>query len=357
MIKNFLLPCLLFSSALGSKYGCVFNGDHLFHLYRKVADLYSKQNGNGPFLIPFQKSHNLLVKFVDKFYKKTPIVLLETVKERKSRPLAHFVFMALSWRLEREEMWEELSNPNFSLFFMRAKRLAGNIVTERYWTTSKEALFVLLSIQRQYLHHLNSHEDKFQEVRRWMREYEIIYDSFEPGNNDSLLHLFHYLQSMAIKCDGEILGSDPFGLSIKNSLKLLKLGLYHLNQYNWQAPDVLLFPPKLLYLTTIKITKRTMFFLLKNPKVYDSCYLSLFSPDFRRIKSIYEVQFKTKLRFTSGVLQTNSKFYRFLRECIEKKEKNIYNLEKRYFWFIETILLIASNLKDSNRAEIQSAYF
>jgi hypothetical protein len=354
-MKIFFLTFLFFHLVQSLKYGLAFREKQLIHLYRKATDYYS---GNRDFFAnPFRPFHNKLVRLVLDSFRENPKSFLELVRQKESRPLAHFVLLALSY-MSDNETWIEHSDPTYSpfKFFERAKNFAFSLFMEKDWISQREMLSVLLSIQEQYLSHLDSKVHDINQVREWMSiQQEIIAYPHDLCSNETLLQLFYQLQSLARRYKGEIPEKGRNKSLIEGFLHLFRYSLQYLLSKNWVASDITLFPPKLIYVAILQRTLQSsnsgilIFACLKDPKSFSSVNLNLFSYNFMTLRTIYELEFKTKTTSHFQAFQANSKFRKFLRELIAKKETFPFNMKKKDFWFIEAILYISSNLHDCDK--------
>jgi hypothetical protein len=347
-LKFFFLTCIFFYLVNSLKLGFDLGEGQLIHLYRKATDYYSK---NPNFPVPrYYKLHIKLIRLVLNSFREDPKGFLELIRQKESRPLAHFVFLVLSYK-SCDMIWIEHSDLAYSpfKFFERAKDLAFSLNIGKDWNSHKEVLSVLWTIQEQYLPHLNSKVHDIGKVKEWMRiQQEIISYPHDLCSNETLLQLFYQLQSLARRYKEEIPENGRIKSSIEGLLQLFYYSLQYLFSDNWETSDITQFPPKLLYVATLNLENRHLFHCLKNPKSFSSLKLDLFSSQFRRIRAIYEIEFRTRITSPFQAFQANSKFLKFLRLCIEKKKEYPFNLEKKDFWFIEIILYISSNLHDSN---------
>jgi hypothetical protein len=347
-MKIFFLTFLFFHLVQSIKYGIVFNKDQIFHLYRKATEYYLR-NPDFSSESPFGGLHGELVNLVLNSYQENRRGFLELVRQKESRQFAHFVFLALSY-MSDNETWIEHSDPAYSpfKFFERAKDFALHLPLEKDWKIHREILSVLLSIQEEYLPHLDSKLHNIKLVKDWMRiQQEIISYPHDLSSNETLLQLFYQIQLLARNYKGKIPEGDRIKSSIEGFLQLFDYSLQYLLSNNWETSEITLLPPKLLYVAALQspYSGNLIFNCLKDPKTFSPVNLDLFSSNFQIIKAKYEIEFKTRIKFPYRAFQANSEFLRFLRKCILKKNEYPYNLEKKDFWFIETFLYISSNLE------------
>jgi hypothetical protein len=228
-----------------------------------------------------------------------------------------------------------LPGVTFMNFFAKSKALMQIIVRRKNWTKVKESLPILLSIQKQYYHNLDPKGWMLRIVKRRINCYEFILNSFNPGDVEFFLNLFHYLQSMAYRYEGKV----PDDLAILKALKLFKTYCYHFYFYDWEMLDDLpSIPPKLLFLVIFKLSKCLIFELLRNPKKFS--HEHIFTTElFQKVINSYVVETGIKFIGTAEKFCSSPDFTQFLNRCIESGE-NICNLGKKETWIIKAILQI-----------------
>jgi hypothetical protein len=179
-----------------------------------------------------------------------PSELFKVVRGIGNQRIVNYVVLSFLWesgemKYPKMRYWTNIIQAELypKRFFKKSKKLMHYLVTRNNWTLHKEALSILLSIQRKYLYLLKGDEKMLREVIGWIELYEFIYRSFDPDDLDVLLRLFHYLQSMALNHGEQILKTDPPNPSISKLMKLFKLYGYHIYCFNRESWISQLFLP------------------------------------------------------------------------------------------------------------------
>jgi hypothetical protein len=333
-IFSVLFPFLAFCSK------CELTLDNLIYSYEKVKHLYLLQLKYSLFNLQFVNSHNRMEKFLKLHYQNSPIELLRKVEENHNLRLANFVIGCLTTFSDPYDFWNKHLNTNaISNFFESSKDLMRLLVITEDWAFSKKILSLLLSIQRQYLHLFGS-GIKFKKELKRIEKYEFICERFDPGNSDTLLHLYHHLQLSAIKNKGII----PNDLSVSKSLTLLKIYAFHFRQFDWKKLDEFsILPAKLLFIIIYPSFRKDIFLFLYDANIYKSTF---FFHDliFNDLIWAYESKCHSALNSPPTALHSSPQLLQFMQDCIESKVIGC-NLGAKDFWLIKITLYIVSILQ------------
>jgi hypothetical protein len=326
------------------------NQHEIIHLYKQAKDLYLAHLKDPSLKPQFENSCRKIDSFIDG-YEKDPTKLLNVLRQNGSRQVAHVIFGKMIERFyphrKRRNLWEEHLNSDITSaisFFKRSLTLMYNFCTNNY-SLVKEGIPIILSIQRRHLHHLRGDEDKLEEVKRWIKEYEFIPYTFEPGNLHVLLTLFRYLRQMAIEHKGVIPMAREHRFSILRALHLFKIHSHHCFHFHWEELKVFTaFPKYLLYHLMVDRSIRDTFRLLFKIRIKSNhCITNFFSysKDFNNLRRIFEIMFKKFIIVFNHPMKVDPDFFQFLHCCI-KGNGNPYNLSQRELWLIQVVFWVFS---------------
>jgi hypothetical protein len=353
MKKNFPLIGFFISLIFGASHDLL--GDKLIHLYRHTRDFYFVKQRD-PSLEPlFDKLYKDLDGFLRGCWSSDAVGLLNALRERENRQLAHYVFgKILSFLLpnkwERFNIWKVHLSPRIIsavFFFKKSKSLIYN-VCRNYSDVSKEILPIILSIQRQYLHHLKDDKAKMKIAKRWIEEYELVVHKEDFRDLDKFLKLFYYLKSEATACEGNIPKTGSDGFLIKSALHSLKIRCKLFYDVYWKELDDYKFttlPKQLLFLIVIDRGKFMTFQFLNNPRMGDRLDFDIFNKDFEKIVGIFFQKSKKSL-FVDGLdpFEKHLDFVEFLQHSIEPGG-NTDNLSEKERWLIRVIFYLLTIIK------------
>jgi hypothetical protein len=181
-MKILLISSFLFSLILGLTHD--FTLDNLSYSFRKVRDLYLKQNEDydDDFLFDeFNSSNTQLVTFLKQCFQTNPVDLLKRLDSNLDFQLVYFFLSVIEWISSEHSystifIWSEILDPKIDpkVFFKIAKILMRNIVTKMDWgVVGKDLLKVLLSIQRQFLCKLSSDKIFLRKVKDRLERYQL----------------------------------------------------------------------------------------------------------------------------------------------------------------------------------------
>jgi hypothetical protein len=326
--------------------------NNLIYSCRRIIDQNLK-------VIIFDKPSASQMAHLIQFYENDPIALLNIVRWNGNRQVSCFIIGILTlkppvdfsyWDIYK--IYSNISLPKF--FFQKCRILMNRVCKRRDWAKAKEILEILLSIQRQYLYHLEASD--LARAKRWINEYESILHTFDPSDMDAFLRLFRQIQSIAISCYGNF-SAKFFYLKLINRFKIFR---YHaLNRY-WKKLNVNSCPPKLLYLIVHDFNGLKIFNFLYKSSIH-LFYIIPKAKSFKRIIADYEALNDTRVD-TRRRLQFLKEFCKYLHSYTKKDEtplkfqqrklikeklriivngkgaKNFGWLTKKQHWFMEVVL-------------------
>lgn len=351
-MKIFPFSLLSWLLLLGSNLGCDVTGDQLVHSHRSFAVRFlSWRSGYSLERLPLN-SHHLLVELVRQYYPKNLAALFKIIQEKGSIQVAHFIVLVIKFNLHIMDMWIEHLDSDMvnTKFFKRSKKLISFLFKQKDWSGFREAIFTLISIQRQYLYYLKQDTNKLETVEEWIKGYEFIYHSFDPSDSYLFLNLYHSLRMMALKYNGVIPKFDPPKSYILNSLKLFKVYKHHF--YEWEKLDIYTLEPELLYLLLLdQFPKQKIFDFLANPKISPPHFCE-YSFDFLGIIKSFEMKTALSIKITTDSFQRNSFLYQFMKGSV--KNGDVYNFERKKFQYLEALLYVISALGGARYYTLQS---
>jgi hypothetical protein len=161
---------------------------------------------------------------------------------------------------------------------------------------------------------------------------------------DTLLHLFHQLQVIAIKFKGEIPKEKSLKLSISRLLELFRQSCILFHRRRWvEIKDVSTIHPKLLYLIIFNYENDNIFKFLSCPTRSPSYRGSNFDL-FMKIKNSYEKWSSSIIGFGNFKLKEAVDLSNFIHTCIETNG-NPCGLEEGDYWLNEVFLQLLPMFK------------
>jgi hypothetical protein len=340
-MKFFLQLSLFFPLIFGASYEAP--EDELIQLYKETKGFYLQNPNNTSYYSPFSVLHKELSKLLKDCLQIDPINLFNILNQNVDRQMAHFFFgKILLIEYERDSVsssiWKKHLDPrpkSSRSFFKKSKELM-RIVCGRYDAeTVKAILPIILSIQRRYLHHLKEYEDRV-EAARWINEFEMILQTFDPGNIEILLNLYKKLGNMALEYNGNIpwTGKDRF--FIKSSLTLFEIYCRQFYNNHWMdLNEFTAVPRKILYFIFVnRIAKESVFRLLRYPELLFLSDFYCYNNHFSDILDILEIESKIKaFNYSESFLKDNPQHANLLRECIGNNPPCYFS--EKYLWLIK----------------------
>jgi hypothetical protein len=353
-MKVFTLIFIFFPHIFGISYERA--EDVLIQLYRETKRVYLQNPKNTSYYSPFGEMRRKLTELLRGSLQIEPIILFDILNQNVDLQMAHFFFGDIisiesqyfdqfsddseDWRYK--DVWEEHLDPSsksVKSFFEISKELM-RIVCSRYDSETIKAIMpIILSIQSRYLHHLKESEDKM-EAARWINEFELIVQTFDPGNIDVLLNLYKKLGKLAVKHKGKIkeAGEDKFLV-----LRLLTLFHIYCRQFysnHWELLDGYKFtaiPLELLTFIILDFSQEWIFNLLRRPPFLDKCLLIDFfeknNQEFSLIFKIFENNLNIEFSSMRFFFEDDPPVAKFMRESMGANPNP--QLSEKQLWLIK----------------------
>jgi hypothetical protein len=350
---NFFFLFLFFpfsSCTFGSKY--VLTLDNFIHFCRELIDLYFMYLKDESFENPLIAEHDKLSSFLCQYYKEDPIELFNSVMRNRDLQVTCLIigllnismkkYLSLEFEICSTELYPMINSPTF--YFGVAKELMFNVSNKR-WTSHKEILPILCSIQRHYLPNLDG--DERQVAEGWIAEYEFLYHSFDPSDLNAFLKLFQDLWKTAILFVGPIsYHRSSLEIPILKLLNRFRLYCNHFYNSDWEKfNEVEKFPLQLLFVFITGFSDNFIFIFLKDPKtVGPSLFYHSLNKDFSWIQKIYETKFKCQINSKIDIFKPSHELSKFLHPFIKTDDKPC-KLKEREKWLIRVLLHIISQYK------------